>query len=141
MKSIREEARKFLVNQKDVHSKSKGLAKNLKLQPYLQSKNLSLAEKQLLFKLRTFTYDCKSNFRNKFASNLNCSVCNSEDTQQHLLACSIASDIDTENVEHDDIFGTVDKQIRIVRVLKIIDQRRSLHKKESSSNGSQAHLL
>ena len=45
MKNIREEARKFLVNQKEAHSKSKGLAKNLKLQPYLQSKNLTLAEK------------------------------------------------------------------------------------------------
>ena len=100
----------------------------------------TLAEKQLLFKFRTFTYNCKSNFKNKFAADLACSSCHSEDTQQHLLSCSIVSDIDLKNVRHDDIFGSVEKQIQIVGVLKIIDQRRSLNMKQSSNNGSQVHL-
>ena len=52
MNPVKDAARIFLVKLKDSHSKSKGLDSSLVLQPYLQSKALTIYEKQLLFKFR-----------------------------------------------------------------------------------------
>ena len=140
MNHVKDAARIFLVKLKDSHSKSKGLDSSLVLQPYLQSKALTLYEKQLLFKFRTYTYECKGNFRNKYKNNMICTQCNTEDTQQHLLSCSIISDIDKDNVTHEHIFESLEKQIKVLKVLKIVDQRRSLLAKQSSNPGSHVHL-
>ena len=62
-RSLREAVKKHLKSLKELHSKSKGLDEKLQVQPYLHSNEMSLQEKQLLFKLRTYTYDCKANFK------------------------------------------------------------------------------
>ena len=56
--NIREEGRKYLLSLKNSHSKSKGLDIKMSMQPYLVTKALSLQEKQILFKFRTYTYEC-----------------------------------------------------------------------------------
>ena len=87
--SVHELVREHLIKLKSSHSKSRGLSENFVMQPYLQSKKLSLQEKQLLFKLRTYTYECKANFQNKYQDNLLCNFCDKEDNQEHLISCSI----------------------------------------------------
>ena len=142
--SIRFKAWEYLVNLQKEHSKSKGLTV-FKMQPYLLTDALSIQEKQLLFQFRTYTYEAKANYRNKYISNFACLACDQLDSQEHFLRCKIIDDMKKDilesNIKYEDIFGTVEKQVKIVKVLKTIDQRRSLieKNKNSSSIGSQVH--
>ena len=85
---------------------------------YLTSDKLILEEKQLLFQFRTQTYNCKSNFRKRYEPDLSCFVCKAEDTQQHLLTCNVADDVDTENIEYEDIFKSVENQVKLAKIFK-----------------------
>ena len=116
--------RQYLTDLKNIHSKSKGLSCMMKTQPYLQCKSLSLKEKQLLFKFRTYTYACKANFRSKYQANMLCIVCNQEDTQEHLLSCKV-SESQTTGVHFSDIFGTLKEQCKIIKLLAVIDSKRT----------------
>ena len=60
--------------------------KELKIQAYLSHSNFILKEKQLLFALRSYSYKAKTNFNKLNRSNLNCSLCNSEETQIHIFS-------------------------------------------------------
>ena len=122
--SVKEQGRLYLTDLMSKHSKSKGLICRMEMQPYLKCKSLSLLEKQLLFKFRTYTYACKANFRSKFQANLKCIDCNQEDTQEHLLNCKILEKPFTD-VQYNDIFGTVQDQCRIVKVLSEIHKKRT----------------
>ena len=133
-RNIREAVKKHLKGLKELHSKSRGLDSDLKVQPYLQTHEMSLKEKQLLFKLRTYTYNCKANFKHQFQPDIKCHTCNADDTQEHLLTCSIASDINCLEVKHDDIFGDIKSQIKVIKVMMKIDNRRS-----SPTIGSHVH--
>ena len=138
--SIFDVAKKYLISLKNKHSKSEGLSANNKIQDYLISNQLNTGEKQLLFQLRTRSYDCKVNYRALYKNQLACSICGQEDNQQHLLSCSTtAHGLDLKNVQYSDIFGTVEKQVRITKILMQISNRRKVIQK-SSSNGSQVHL-
>ena len=137
-KCIKEAIKKHLKSLKDSHSKSKSLDETLVSQQYLQSSELSLQEKQLLFKFRTYTYDCKANFRNQHQSDIKCKNCGSDDTQEHLLNCSISNDIDCLGVQHSDIFGNTKKQITITKILMKIDRLRKADTDFSSNIGSHA---
>ena len=138
--SIFDVAREYLISLKNKHSKSEGLSANNKIQDYLISNQLTTEEKQLLFHLRTRSYDCKANYRTLYKNQLACSICGQEDNQQHLLSCSTtAHGLDLKDVQYSDIFGTVEKQVRITKILMQISNRRKVMQK-SSSNGSQVHL-
>ena len=134
---VREHARNYLLDLKSKHSKSRGLSDKFEMQPYLKNKSLSLQEKQLLFRFRTFTYECKANFRNKFQSDLSCTDCHDTDTQEHLLDCSIQHNGRTD-IKHSDIFGTLEEQTKIIKVLRNIDLNRTAVSLKPS-NGSHAH--
>ena len=56
-----------------------------KMQDYLSCNDMSTEEKQLLFKFRTRTYPCKTNFRNLYEPDLSCSICLKEDSPEHLF--------------------------------------------------------
>ena len=121
---VKELARNHLLDLKSSHSKSRGLSNKFVMQPYLKSNSLTLHEKQLLFKFRTFTYECKANFRNKFHMNLSCTDCGNEDTQEHLLNCSI-HDNDKTDMKFSDIFGTLEQQTNIIKELTKINFKRT----------------
>ena len=94
---VREASRKYLTQLKNKHSKSIGLT-TYKLQT---SNALTTEERQLLFKIRTRTYNCKANFKKQYGQNINCSICGFEDNQQHLLFCSrTTEDVDIVGVTH-----------------------------------------
>ena len=139
-RSLREAVKKHLKSLKELHSKSKGLDEKLQVQPYLHSNEMSLQEKQLLFKLRTYTYDCKANFKNKFQSDIKCINCSDEDTQEHLLRCSIADGINCSEVKHEDIFGNLKSQVKVVKVMMKIHDRRKLVANNSPLIGSHVHF-
>ena len=135
--NVREIGREYLLSLKSQHSKSSGLNDDFKCQKYLITEKLSVEEKQLLFSFRNRTYECKTNYKNKYGSDLSCFVCKAEDSQQHLLQCELASDVNTEGLEYSDIFSSIDKQVKIVKALKKITSTRNALLKKSSISGSQ----
>ena len=136
---ITELAREYLKNLKQKHSKSVGLSEEFeKMQDYLISDNLSTEEKQLLFKFRTRTYPCKTNFRKLYEPDLSCPICLEEDSPEHLLHC-VSHSTDTGGLEYKDIFGNIKQQIKIISVLKQITENRNLILNSIPINGSQAH--
>ena len=134
-------AREYLINLKVKHSKSAGLSDSFdKMQDYLSCNDMSTEEKQLLFKFRTRTYPCKTNFRNLYEPDLSCSICLKEDSPEHLLNCT-AQGIETSGMDYNDIFGDIKKQVKIIKVLKQITTNRNLIMNKSPTSGSQAHPL
>ena len=67
----------------------------------------------------------KCNFSSQYANNLDCELCPASgsaylDTQEHLLSCaklSIHVDI-PDDLEYEDIYRNVEKQMTIVKVFK-----------------------
>ena len=97
---------------KNKHSKCEGLSESGKMQNYLTSSKLTTEEKQLLFQLRTRSYDCKANYKNLYKNQLACSICGEEDNQPHLLSCiRTTQGLDLKNVQYSDIFGTIEQQV------------------------------
>ena len=122
---IRESARIYLANLQSKHSKSKGLRFSNGMQPYLTTVELSTKEKQLLFSLRTNTFDCKSNFSYKYGPNIECSKCKKPDTQEHLLLCEeTTSGLSLDGIRYSDIFGNLKDQVRVTKIIKEIADRR-----------------
>ena len=137
---IYEVACEYLLSLKNKHSKSAGLSYNNKIQDYLVTSKLTTEEKQLLFQLRTRSFDCKANFKNKYKHQLACSICSMEDDQMHLLNCKhTTTDIDLKGVKYSDIFGTTAQQIKIAKVMMEIVRKRKLLIRKSSNLGSQVH--
>ena len=137
---VREASRKYLTQLKNKHSKSNGLT-TYKLQTYLTSNALTTEKKQLLFKPRTRTYNCKANFRNQYGQNINCSICGFEDNQQHLLFCSrTTANVDIDGVTYSDIFGTLQKQVKVIKFLMKVTRNRKIIIENSFIMGSQVHL-
>ena len=139
--NIRESARKYLIKLKNKHSKSDGLSEDYKMQKYLISSELSTEEKQLLFHLRTRTFECRAIYSNQYGEDLACSICGGVDDQQHLLLCSrTTTGVDIGGVQYCDIFGPLEKQVKVVKILRKVIQNRTIIKKNSSNLGSQVHL-
>ena len=137
---ITELARTYLTNLKQNHSKSAGLCSDYeKMQDYLDSDNISTEEKQLLFKFRTRTYPCKTNFKKQYEPDLSCFICLKEDTPEHLLNCKISEDIDRNGIEYSHIFGNIAQQTKVIKALKKITVKRDNLLNKSLFDGSQVH--
>ena len=137
---INEAAQKYLLTLKNKHSKSDGLRVNSEMQTYLTSTELTLSEKQLLFLLRTRSYKCKANYKTQYEPNLACLICSEEDNQPHLLLCKKTTiGVDIEDVQYSDIFSSLEKQVKVTKILKKIISNRELILKKPSFTGSQAH--
>ena len=82
-------------------------------------------EKKLLFALKTRGVNVKTNFKNMFSkTNMSCRLCksNEEESEIHILKCSeIVKDKSLKDeiskISYSDILGTVDEQIKAVKVL------------------------
>ena len=132
-KAISEEAFKDLMRQKENHSKMTELQySELAMQSYLKSDCiLTDDEKCLLFKCRVRELDVRPNYQNNY-QNLQCLLCQTgeEDNQYHLFHCSkllanvdnLANNID---IEYEDFFGDISRQIPAAKLLSLIWIKRS----------------
>ena len=79
-------------------SKSKDVPHDkLQLQEYLEANNgeMSVDEKQFMFKCRSRMLDLKCNMKNDHLKDLKCSACGlEEETQMHILQCEIINQND-----------------------------------------------
>ena len=125
--ATREVAREYLYELESKHSKMKNLGNSYKMQTYLTSENLSGEEKQLLFKLRTRTFDCKYNYKNLYKNDLKCFACNSDDTQEHLISCEkISEGINSKNIRYSDLFGSYENQEKAIKVFLELYRKRKI---------------
>jgi hypothetical protein len=135
------------------HSKSEKI-QSVKFQTanYLTDYRLSRKQQQLLFRLRSRTLNVKMNFSNQH-ENVLCSTCKLfPETQAHLLQCpqivkhmkTILSD--KCKISEDDIYGSLENQIKITKIYEEILSIRDKVIEEDSTFQSEAltgpmHLL
>ena len=101
------------------------------IQDYLVTTHLSKHEKITLFKLRSRSFDFKSNFPTKY-EDMKCRICDDENTienEEHTFSCPVLLDkLDLdEPINIDDIFSTVPKQMNVMKnIMKVMTRRRIL---------------
>ena len=118
---------------KNENSKAKNLVKQeLAREKYLEDNRFSKSECELLFALRTkMIPGIKKNFSSQYGNNLSCDLCSVHlDSQEHLLSCEkLRGKVDIpEEVEYQDIFKSVDKQLIIVKIFKQLLRAREILK-------------
>ena len=126
--SFREQEKKKVVHTKIKFVKHEGLTKP---ESYLTNNNVTKKLSSLIFNLRCKGQtEFKDNFHNMNGRIL-CPLCKEDnDTQEHALTCRIVSrelKNNLDDIEYDDLFGSVEKQVKIAKVyLAIIKLRTSL---------------
>ena len=123
LKQIRRLAKEYLISQRK--SKTEKLRHTGSMKEYLTTQQMTTAEKQLLFALKTKCVDVKTNFKNKFSkSNMFCRLCKNTDDEEseiHLLKCNqIISDIQLKqqimDISYSDVFGKLQQQVKAIKV-------------------------
>ena len=119
------------------------------MQSYLMSLDLTVAEKKMLFLLRSRMYPVKNNFQNGH-NDLQCSLCQKAlESQEHLLVCEgIVNEKELKNaiinrkISYEDIFGSQNKQREAIRIWMLIDKiwRRKLKNIKTQSGSQEAPL-
>ena len=111
---VKMKALDYLKNIQSSHTKSKKMFYNeLRLQDYLGPEaNLTNKEKAFAFASRAHMLDLKNNFKIG-KKDFNCSLgCDQLEDQPHLLSCPIInSELEKDQANYDDIFGTDPKKI------------------------------
>ena len=144
---IRKIAFKYLIEIKESQSKLTEIEyREFKTQEYLGCSKLSEEEKSILFKICTRTVeDIKTNFRNKFGSDLACRLCESdyeEESQSHQLTCqSMIRECEElrMNTTYKDFFRNIDDQTAATHLFKkVLDIREKLLKQIGDKSASDA---
>ena len=99
----------------------------MSIQKYLVCEELYKEEQQLLFSLRTFSFPTKSNKKYMF-DDLSCRACldpQFEESEVHFCNSCVAFDAErgAENLQFEDVFGPLEKQIAFVRRFKFIARK------------------
>ena len=106
---------------------------NLGIQKYLKhgQTQISVEERQLIFKLRTQMTNVKMNFRGIY-ENFQCETCFEEDeSQQHIMECRKLNEISHENIDYTKIEnGNLSQMVAIARKFKRNIEIRDMGKKE-----------
>ena len=125
-------AGKFLIEQRNKHSKSENLKfEGFKPANYLMSRNLTTKEVQTLFSLRSRMIDVKANFPSTNQDNLWCKLCFLfPETQQHLLECPevrirTKHIIEFKALDYQMLFGNLKNQEKITKNFQIILEARN----------------
>ena len=113
------------------NSKCRKLIKEeLVKEKYLSDKRFTKSECELLFALRTrMIPGIKTNFSSQFENNLVCELCSAHpDSQELLLSCgTLRKHVQIpNNIEYEDIYRDVEKQLVIVKVFKQLLRAREI---------------
>ena len=123
-KKLKEKCFDYLAELQAKHSKSMFLHQSDKMQEYLTTDQLTIKEKQLLFKLRSGVTPNKANFKKKYENNLSCILCldpDSVETLEHLLECSYLAtqpqlEKEIKSIKCEDIYSELSKQVKAVKI-------------------------
>ena len=103
----------------------------VKIQKYLISDELDKEEQQLLFIVRTRSFNVKSNRKSQFEADMKCRGCVSIDSyedENHIIqSCSLFNEErgDTK-IQFEDAFRTIKYQIKFVKVFKVFTRKWNL---------------
>ena len=133
-KRVKSNHLKYLNHIKKMHSKAKFLScTDVKQADYLQENRFTTMEKQLLFKLRSYTLDVKQNFKGQH-KNPWCSSCGLfQETQGHLLQCpALVTNLNylsgkRSKLNENFVYGNVEQQEIMVKIYSdILEAREKL---------------
>ena len=101
---------------------------NMRIQKYLLSSELVKEEQVLLFTLRSYSFQVKSNYRYLHENNLTCRACKQPDSVEneiHLCqTCEVFSEERGDTfLNFEDVFGPLEEQIRFIKRFKIIARK------------------
>ena len=135
--AVERKALDYLNNLASSYSKSEKVIKQrLVMENYFRDARFSKSEIELLLALRTkMVKDIKKNFPSQYGENLTCDLCQLHICcQEHLLSCvcvELKKQVKIpDDIQYSDIFGSTDKQLRIVRVIKQLLRVREILKSE-----------
>ena len=119
-KQITQKACEYLTELQMKHSKSLFLYQESTMKEYLSTDQLTVAQKQLLFKLRSRVTPNKSNYKNKYKNDMSCTLCKDNQTEEnlsHLLCCPFLTQLvtDINTIQCQDIFGNLGQQVKAVK--------------------------
>ena len=129
--SCREKAFQFLIKEKEKLSKLENNSyKKLEMQNYLKSKEITIRQKKLLFRLKTRMVKVGHNFGRKVL----CPLCKlHSDDQKGLLECVLLKLNCKElynrmNEKYDDIFSEKIQKIKMISTIiqKVLEERKEL---------------
>ena len=120
---------------KNENSKYRRLLKSdLVREKYLTDNRFSRSECELLFSLRTqMIPGIRTNFSSQYGNDLLCELCSlHQDSQENLLSCvKLTREVEIpSDMDYEDIYGSVDKQLRIVKLFKQLLRTREILKCE-----------
>ena len=124
-KQITQKASEYLTELQMKHSKSLFLYQESTMKEYLSTDQLTVAQKQLLFKLRSRVTPNKSNYKNKYKNDMSCTLCKDNQTEEnlsHLLCCPFLTQLvtDINTIQCQDIFGNLEQQVKAVKIFEKI---------------------
>ena len=104
---------------------------NIKIQKYLICDELVKEEQILLFSLRSCSFPVKTNFRHLYPRDVICRACRdpqSEESEMHFCqSCEVfKSERNNECLAFENIFGSLDVQIKFIKTFKIIARKWNL---------------
>ena len=104
---------------------------NMKIQKYLVCDELTKEEQLLLFSLRSFTFQVKTNYQYLHRDNMICRACSdpqSVESEDHFSrSChQFANERNGENLNCEDVFSSLDDQISFIKKFKIIARKWNL---------------
>ena len=125
----RQMANCYLLDLQAQHSKTKFLTLSSESQSYLTTRRLSITEKQTLFMLRCRANNCKNNYKSLYKSDMTCIFCceiNTVDCVEHYMECKYLLNCQMlkshmRSVNHSNIYGDIEKQIRFVKIWNQIE--------------------
>ena len=124
----------YLLSLGQTHSKSHNIinslkSKKLETQTYLLTSLLTTSQRQLLFSLRTKSYDVKSNYKKKYEHNMTCRSCNlpgSFEDERHLTQCPTINIDNPNELNIEDIYSKLDDQVKFIKYFEKIHIKRQL---------------
>ena len=133
-KKVHSYAFEYLLSLGENHSKSQKTINSLKsgqleTQSYLLTPQLTTPQRQLLYLLRSNSYDVKSNFKKKYSQDMKCRSCNIEGSYEdirHLTECLILNDDKPKDEDPEDIYSNLEKQIKFIKYFEKIHLKRQL---------------
>ena len=128
---IKVKAYEFLIDKSKKHSKVRSnIYEDLEGSPYFTDHRFTPNLVNTLFKMRTRMFDVRNNFRNMYASDAKCPLCQEGcDTQEHLLKCETLLEAYGKPVlvEYEDIFSkNTDALLKVTITLNELIEMRNV---------------
>ena len=131
----------YLIDLQQAHKKSRNIYVTENIKKYLISEEITLEQKRLLFQMRNFMCDVKTNYKCQYSNNMQCRLCDQgEESVDHLLMCDQLISSHSGNITHSDVWSSITRQESAIRVLQELFKIRNIkYEKRKLSDRTQAN--